>query len=140
MVITGILLLASCGSSDSSSNSGTPISKAAFIEKANALCATTDAKLTDSQAALGAAATQEQVTIWLTDVLVPELGDLVNKIRDLGFPTADEALLGGLLDDAEKVIADIAKDPAAILALEESPFTAVNAGYQDYGLTVCAAE
>ena len=79
------------------------------------------------------------LTSLITDVLVPEFSNTISKIRDLGFPPGDEGLLGGILDDADKVLADITKDPAAVLAAAESPFTDVNAGFQDYGLTVCAA-
>jgi hypothetical protein len=138
MTLTGILLLASCGGSDSNSNSGATISKADFVEKANAFCATANENVKKAQDALGASPTQEQLTSFLTDAVAPEYDDTLSKIRDLGFPAGDEALLGGLLDKAETVVADIAKDPAAILTASESPFTDVNVGFTDYGLTVCA--
>jgi hypothetical protein len=137
-VITAALLLASCGGSDSSGTSGTPISKADFVEKANALCTKTNENVTTAQDALGASATQEQIISFLTDVVVPAYRDTISEIRGLGFPAGDEALLGGLLDDADKVVSDIAKDPAAILAAAQSPFTDVNVGFTDYGLTACA--
>jgi hypothetical protein len=136
-VLTGVFLLASCGSSDSSSNSGPTISKADFIAKADAICTSGFGSIDNAQTALGAAPTAEQFSTFMTDVFVPAVGDTISKMRDLGFPAGDEALLGGLLDDGEKVLADINKDPASFTATSDNPFAKVDAGFQDYGLIVC---
>lgn len=96
--------------------------------------------MTKAQDALDAHAPQEQRESFLTDVVAPEYLDTLSKIRDLGFPAGDEGLLDGLLDDAEKVVSDMANDPAAIFAAAESPFAKVSVGFTDYGLTGCAED
>lgn len=138
-----ISLIASCGGSDSSdSTDGTDIaaeiSKADFVEQANAECTSLSETLSNAQADIGSAPTEEQIATFMTDVLVAEYRGTLDDIRDLGFPEGDESLLEGILDDADKVLDDIAADPIASLASAESPFAEVNVAFQDYGLTVCA--
>lgn len=129
-----VMLASSCGSDKAS------ILKADFLEKANAFCVKANEKVTKAGDALDASATQEQRESFLTEVVAPEYFDTLSKIRDLGFPAGDEGLLDGLLDDAEKVVSDMANDPAAIFAAGEDPFTDVNVGFTDYGLTGCAED
>ena len=142
-VLASFLLLASCGGSDSSestdsTDNATEISKADFVEQANARCTSLSETLSSAQAGIGSAPTEEQIATFMTDVLVAEYRATLDYIRDLGFPAGDESLLEGILDDADKVLDDIAADPIASLASPESPFLEVNVAFQDYGLTVCA--
>lgn len=136
-------LISSCGGSDSSdstddTNSDTEISKADFVEQANARCTSLGLTLSNAQADIGSAPTEEQIADFMTDVLVAEYRETLDDIRDLGFPEGDENLLDGILDDADEVLDDIADDPIGSLASAESPFAEVNVAFQDYGLTVCA--
>ncbi|MEO5973722.1 MAG: hypothetical protein ABIQ38_00760 [Ilumatobacteraceae bacterium] len=137
-IVSVLGVIASCGGSDSSSTSGGEISKADFVERANAFCTSLSEKLANAQADLGSSPTEEQISGFMTDALVAEYRLTIGDIRNLGFPAGDESLLDGILSDAEKVLDEINSDPVAVLSAAETPFADVNAGFQDYGLTVCA--
>lgn len=128
-----VALMASCGSDDSA------ISKAEFVSKANALCTSFSETISKPDVALEPGSTEEQVTTFITDVLVPEFTNTINAIRGLGFPSGDEIVLEEMLAEAEEVLGEIAADPAGTLKMSESPFTSVNIKFKDYGLTVCAS-
>lgn len=139
--IASVLTLASCGSSDSggtSDTTGTTITKADFVEQANARCTTLSKNVAAAQANMTASPTEAEISTFMTDVLVVEFSAAISDIRELGFPAGDEDLLDGIFTDAEKVLDDISADPIGILASAESPFADVNVGFSDYGLTVCA--
>ena len=124
--------MASCGSDSSS------ISKAEFVSKANALCASFSETISRPEVVLGPDSTKEQITTFITDVLVPEFSNTIEAIRGLGFPNGDEVALESMLADTEIVLNELATDPAATLTMSVSPFTSVNGRFKDYGLTVCA--
>lgn len=132
VALTFVVLMASCGGDSSS------ISKAEFVSKANALCTSFSETISKPEVALGPGSTEEQVTTFITDVLVPEFSNTINAIRGLGFPDGDEVALEEMLAETEKVLAELASDPGATLTMLESPFTSVNSKFKDYGLTVCA--
>lgn len=141
--LASFLLLASCGGSDSSestdsTDNATEISKADFVEQANLRCTSLGETLSKAHVDLGSAPTEAEMSVFMTDVLVAEMSATFSDIRDLGFPAGDESLLDGILDDADKILDDIAADPIASLASPESPLLEVNVAFQDYGLTVCA--
>lgn len=127
-----VVLMASCGSDNAS------ISKPEFVSKANALCTSFSETISKPEVALGPSSTEEQITTFITDVLVPEFRDTINAIRGLGFPEGDEVALEEMLTETEEVLAELAADPGATLTMSMSPFTSVNIKLKDYGLTVCA--
>jgi len=124
--------MASCGSDNSS------ISKEEFVAQANALCTSFSETISNPEVALGPSSTEEQITTFITDVLVPEFSNTINAIRGLGFPEGDEVVVEEMLAETEKVLAELAADPGATLTMSMSPFTSVNIKLKDYGLTVCA--
>ena len=127
-----VALMTSCGSDNSS------MSKAEFVSKANALCTSFSETISNPEVALGPGSTEEQVTTFITDVLVPEFSSTINAIRGLGFPEGDEVVVETMLAETENVLSDLAADPGATLTMSMSPFTSVNIKLKDYGLTVCA--
>jgi hypothetical protein len=139
-LITFLGLLSACGSDNSTSNTNSTISKAEFISKADAICTGYNKTLADKAGALASDASEEQVTAFVTDELVPDFGKMIGEIRGLGFPDADQALLGGLMDETEVVLEKLTQDPGSILTSSESPFASINSRLLDYGLTVCGSE
>lgn len=133
-----VVSLAACGGNDD--NKKEAISKSAFIEQANSRCAELNAAVATAEAALGSEPTEAAATAYIADVIVPQLSATVSDIRNLGFPKGDEALLDGMMDETETILAELKQDPASALTMADSPFTAVNARLADYGLTVCAGE
>lgn len=135
--ITCLGLISSCGNDDSTNST---ISKPEFIAKADAICTEYNDALEEKTSELASDATEEQVLAFVTDVLIPEFGNMIGEIRDLGFPAADKALLDGLMDETDVVLEQLTQDPASILTAEESPFASINSQLLDYGLTVCGED
>lgn len=133
-ILTGVLLLSSCGSSDSK------ITKPEFLDKANALCKSLDERLAGAEADLGEDATEEQLLAFI-EIAVNEIGDTVKDFRDLGFPEGDEAVLDELFSDVEDIVDQMDKDPAFLMTgSSESPFADVDAKFLAYGITECVDE
>ena len=80
---------------------------------------------------------QDQFAVFITNVLVPELRNTIDRICDLGFPTGNEAMLDQLMTDTETVLDDLAKDLTSIFTMKESPFANIDAQLMEYGLTEC---
>jgi len=133
VALTFVVLMASCGNDNSS------ISKEEFVAQANALCTSFSETISNPEVVLGPNSTEEQITTFITDVLVPEFSNTINAIRGLGFPEGDEVVVEEMLAETEKVLAELAADPGATLTMSMSPFTSVNIKLKDYGLTVCAS-
>lgn len=136
-LVISLGLLSACGSDDSTNSS---ISKPEFLAKADAICTQYNDALEEKTSELASDATEEQVLAFVTDVLVPEFGNMIGEIRDVGFPEADEALLDGLMDETDVVLEQLTQNPASILTAEESPFASINSRLLDYGLTVCGED
>ena len=92
LTLVALVSMAAC----SNSSKDAAISKAEFLTKGNAICATLNAHLDELSAAV---ATEDDAVAYLSDELVPGLTDTVGQIRALGFPAGDEALLDGLMDE-----------------------------------------
>ena len=131
LVLSSVGLLASCGSDKAT------ISKADFVTKGNALCTALNAKLDPITKAFTDQTTPEELSTFITGVLVPEIRKTVSAVRALGFPKGDEALLGGVMDETEKILDSMAKDPT--VALQGDPLAVPNSKLHDYGLTVCGS-
>lgn len=139
--VTALLLtLGACGGSDDSSDDGATgstesgsISKADFIEQADAICAAGD----DATDELPDPTTEEEAIDLIVSDIVPSIRGQISDIRDLGFPEGDEELLDGILTDAEDLLDQIEADPGAFLT-SESPFADTNAALTEYGITECA--
>ncbi|WP_232681220.1 hypothetical protein [Nocardioides sp. R-C-SC26] len=131
------LALAACGSDDSDGDNGeseetSSISKADFVEKANAICEAGDEKEED----FAEPTTEDEAIDLVRNDVLPNISDQIQQIRDLGFPEGDEDLLGGILDDADAIIAEIDADPIAALQ-QENPFAEVGEAMNEYGITEC---
>jgi hypothetical protein len=124
-----------CGDDDG----GSDISKDDFIEQANAICEAGSADLQEASEGFDENSTQEEIADFVTDVLVPNVRDQIDEIRDLGFPEGDEDELESIFDDTEEQLDEIADDPEAFIGADaEDPFADINQRMSDYGLTTCA--
>ncbi|CAB4700167.1 unannotated protein [freshwater metagenome] len=139
-----MLTLGACGGSDDSSDDSSTdaasgstdagsISKADFIEQADAICEAGD----DATDELPDPTTEEVAIDLIVSDIVPSIRGQISDIRDLGFPEGDEELLDGILTDAEDLLDQIEADPAAFLTAD-SPFADTNAALTEYGITECA--
>lgn len=127
--------ISACGGDDDepSGDSSSEISKAEFIEEANAICVAGD----ETAEGFTEPTTEDEAVTLIQDEVLPNISAQIDDIRDLGYPEGDEELLSGILDDADEIIAAIDADPIGFLQ-QENPFGEVNDALEDYGISECA--
>jgi len=139
-----IFLLASagCGSSSSSSTAtsavpATGITKADFVERANAICVKGNAESKAVAAKLGPNPSEGQIVTFVRSTEVPAVQGQIDAIRALGAPPGDGATIAKMLKLAENAVREVRVQPTVI-----SSGVDVFAGFariaHPYGLTSCA--
>jgi hypothetical protein len=133
-------IAAGCGSSDDSSSTtstAASITKAAFVAKANAICAAGNKVANEAaQQQFGnQQPTQAEIEQFTTSTVVPSTQDQIDQISALGAPAGDEAQVKAIIDTAQADIDKLKSDPSLITS--NTFFTDANKLAADYGLTVC---
>jgi len=138
------LLIAGCGDDDEASGDAPPISKAAFVKRANAVCEERISRVVDQITASlkdpaqaskdggGKVAEDELVSA----AVVPALQSEVEEIRALGAPEGDEAQVEAILEATEEVIANAEAEPE-VLTESKEPYKAPEKLATEYGLIAC---
>ncbi len=128
--------LAACSSSGSKAAPTTttpPITKAALVTKANAICTATEASLKKAEAAVSGSPSQDQVVAFITTNLIPATQSELAKIHALGEPTGDHGQLAAILASMESTLEHGAGRPGHAVS-QTNPFAAVDARLRAYGL------
>jgi hypothetical protein len=138
------LLAAGCGGSDGSDGKDSApepeaaaITSADFTSQANQVCADGSAEIAAAQAEIGDAPTEEQVTTFASEVLVPNIQEQHDAIAELGAPEGDEDAVDALLTSLQDGVDALTADPTVISA-DPGPFSDANAAATELGLTDCA--
>lgn len=138
-VLAGVGLVA-CGD-----DGGEPLSQSEFEEQGNAICEEgndeIDAEADDFFADVpsGEDPSEEDLSGFANDVLVPNVQGQIDDLRDLDAPEDIQDDLDATLDEGEEILDEISDDPS-ILFSDEDPFEDVNAQLTDLGLTSCAGD
>ena len=143
------LLIAGCGggggtSTTESTESQAPLSKAAFIARADAICEVGNRESTDEVTEFAkengfanGEPNKEQAEEIVSEVLVPNLERQADELRALGAPAGDEDKVEKILTSLEEKTGEIKKDPLSYFegnSLEEpSQLEAA------YGLNACGS-
>lgn len=150
LLLFGVAALAAygCGESDStageSADASAAISKADFIDEANAICVKTNQELTKiaEDFAKENTISEEQQ---LTEAQVGELSKLAlppiirqfEELRALGIPAGDEKQVNAFFSAAEEAIEKGERNPTAIYGANGGAFAKANQLATDYGLDKC---
>jgi hypothetical protein len=122
------------------------LSKAVFIEKADAICEKGNEEVQDGVEAVikryGQREYSEPLLVakapeLVETVLAPSFESQIDEIRDLGAPKGDEAEVGAILTAMSDVIED-AKERPKDFARSGEPFAKAARLAQSYGLEACA--
>lgn len=141
---------AGCGGDDDDSTSGgdttavettdtttADITKAEWIEQADAVCADADLEIGQQAEEAGIDGTDEAaLQDFIIDVVIPSNRDQAEQIRALGAPEGDEEEVGEILDALDEAIARAEADPEALTA-DSGEFDEASELAQAYGLEVC---
>lgn len=137
-------LLAGCGGSDGSDRKdsapepeASAITSADFVSEANQICAGGNAEIDSASVELGDAPSEEDVSAFASDVLVPNIQDQHDAIDELGAPEGDEDAVDALLTALQDGIDALTADPT-VVSVAPGPFADANAAATELGLTDCA--
>jgi hypothetical protein len=149
-VLVPLLALAACTGGTTASSKSPPASgstsKADYQSKANAVCATMNAKGNSLQDPGTDQAKLKQVV----DQAIPITSDGLAQLKQLPLPKGDEATIQSFYAKLDKLIADLRDESAALQANDlpkasqiatvfKTDSTAANDAANAYGLTVCGA-
>jgi len=128
-----------CGSSsdDSSSDSGTALTKAEYVKQADKICSDGSAALTKAvaDATKSGDASATDPTKFTQDVLIPNLQGQVDDLRALSPPAGDEETTAKIYDSLQSGIDSVNEDPKNL----NGAFNEASQLAGDYGMPACAA-
>jgi hypothetical protein len=132
---------AGCGSSSDSTSSSTTaaLTKAEFIQQADAIC-TKGNKADDAaqKKAFGSGKpTQKEFEQFVTGALIPSVQGQISGVEALTPPAGDEATVKKMLDDSQAALDKLKSDPTLVLQQSSDPFAKSNQELKAYGLKVC---
>lgn len=134
--------VAGCGSSDDTSSTtatAAALSKTEFLAQGNQICA--DGNKADNAASKaafsGGKPSEEELSTYVTDSLVPSIQSQIDAIRALGIPTGDEDQVNAFLDSAQANLDTVKADPTVITSGDT--FAETRKLGAEYGLTECAS-
>lgn len=125
--------LAGCGGSDEE-----PLTHDEFVTQADKICADGSADLETAAADLGDAPTEEDISSFVDDTLVPNLQDQHDAIEDLAAPDDDQDAVDDMLSALQDAIDGLDDDPSMITG-ETNPFEDANAAADEVGLSECGS-
>jgi hypothetical protein len=141
------LIAAGCGSSSSSSSSSSsdsstaatvtgPVTKAAFVAKANAICVKGTIQTEKAGSSLGNNPTEQEAAVAVPAKFVPAVQAQIDELKALSPPPGEEAAVTSMLDLAQSDLDKIKSDPK--LAFETKTFADFASIAHAYGLKSCA--
>jgi hypothetical protein len=140
--LTIALAVAGCGSSATKSSTTPPvpatgITKAEFVERANAICVKGNAESKAAAAKLGGNPSEGQIVTFVRSTEVPAVQAQIDAIRALGAPPGDAAKIAEMLKLAEHAVKEVKIQPT-VISSGVDVFSGFAAIAHPYGLTSCA--
>ena len=144
IVIAGLLTVAlgatACGGASSNTKStksaaNTAITKAEYVAKANAICASADPALSAANAKLASDPVPAVIAAAVKDTYVPSVEAQITEIRALGTPSGDQATVTRMLQLVQADLNKIKTNPRLVTTDVFGDFARVA---HPYGLTACA--
>jgi len=122
------------------------LTKAEFVQQANAICAKNNKELNDQfQAFLkennvpeDRLPTEKELSKAVDAVIEPVIGTQIDEIQALGAPAGEEEKVEKILTAAAKGVKKSEEEPALLLNDKGSPFDEANKLSREYGLQACS--
>jgi hypothetical protein len=150
-MLVAALAAAGCGSdgdnaAKTATTSGAPLTKAEFIAAADKLCTANTQRIEKAATKLRTAAKKTgtlavpDVATFLLKSSLPAYDDLLDKLRNLTPPTADQKAIDGLVASLAGAIDTAKADPNKYARNgAPDPFDDANARAKKYGMKVCGS-
>jgi hypothetical protein len=125
------LVTAGCSSEDR-------LSHDEFVEQADKICADGNGDLSTAAVELGADPSDEDVSSFVTDTLVPNIQDQHDALEDLAPPEDDQDAFDDMLSSLQDSLDGLEDDPMTLIG--DDVFADANAAAQDLGLEECGSQ
>jgi len=148
-VVALAALVAGCGSSDDSTTDETvTLTKTEFIKQGDAICKEGNEEIQEgfeeyaeeNDLPQNKEPSKEQGVEITETVILPNVQQQAEEIRDLGAPEGDEDQVDELVTALEDAVAEGEDDPESLFKGSTDPFGKVNKLASDYGFKVCGEE
>jgi hypothetical protein len=134
------LIAAGCGSSSNDSSTAStvagPLTKAAFVAKANAICVKGTVQTEKAGSSLGNNPTEAEAAVAVPAKFVPAVQAQIDELKALSVPPGEQATVTDMLDLAQADLNKVKSDPK--LAFETKTFADFASVAHAYGLKSCA--
>jgi hypothetical protein len=138
---------AGCGDDDKdASDDDKPVTKAAFITSADAICTKTNTEITSAATKLreksrkDGTLPKQDVVNFFKGTSLPAYDDLVRQLGALTPPKGDQAKVDGLLATLASAIDTVKADPEKFVSrTAQDPFADFNTRAKAYGMKVCGS-
>src|SRR5688500_14373321 len=136
--------IAGCGDDDDDGG-GESLTKAEFIEQADAICAAGDAELDEAAGAAFGESEPDPAVLesFIDDEMAPNLQQQFDDIRDLGVPDEIDGGVESLLEAAEERLGEVqamtGEEVLELFSTGEDPFADVSAQADALGFSDCGS-
>jgi hypothetical protein len=146
--IAAALIVAGCGSDNSTTDSTASLTKAEFVKQGNAICAAGNKEINagfekffkENEFGKKKQPTQAQFEEGAEEIVVPSVNKQIDELGELSAPEGEEEQFEALLENAEAQL-EKGEEDASLLADENNNlFASVNKEAKALGLTSCAEE
>ena len=142
------MLIAGCGGGDETTDETVTLTKTEFIKQGDAICKEGNEEIEkgfeefaqENDIPQNQEPSKEQGAEIVETVILPNIQEQSEEIRELGAPEGDEEQVDELLDSLEDAVAAGEDDPESLFEDDSDPFGEVNQLATDYGFKVCGEE
>jgi len=135
MVVLGV---GACGGG----GGGQRLTRAAYDERGNAICATTLQRVSDAGPSafpeVGQTPSAQRVEAFVNNTLGPELKKERDSLKALKPPSDDQSRVNEMLDKLKQATDSVTSDPTIIVSRDNDPFVRFDTLANDFGLTTCS--
>jgi hypothetical protein len=139
IAVTACATLALAGCGDDGDSGSEELSKDEFIAQADEICEKSSDRIDEAEDGFADpnAPTEEEIDAAMDDVVVPELREQLEGIRDLDAPDEDDEQIEEMLDNLEKGIDSLEEDWQAP---DNEAFAKASEIAVEYGFEECGEE
>jgi hypothetical protein len=141
-------LVAGCGGGDDTTDETVTLTKAEFIKQGDAICKQGNEEIEEgfedfaeeNDVPKNKEPSNEQGVEIVETVILPNVQQQAEEIRELGAPEGDEEQVDELVTSLEDAVAEGEDDPEILFNDDTDPFAEVNRQATAYGFKVCGEE
>lgn len=141
-------LVAGCGGGDETTDETVTLTKVEFIKQGDAICQAGNKEIEEgfeefakeNNLPENKEPSKEQGVELVETVLLPNIQQQGEELRELGAPEGDEEQVEEILDSLDEAVAEGEDDPESLFSGDTDPFGKPNQMASDYGFKVCGEE